>query len=552
MKKILTVLLGALMLVMGLSLCASAADGFSIISAADHAIGESGVAIYISDIPEGTEKIVFTINGVDCEPTLESPYVATIGYGLNEIYATAYGMDDELYAVTNTIEIYGNDYTAYQSIANHDFDNLSASQTIYSYTPTAADKSTVTNQKIDIGGDHKNVAWMKTENWVNREWSASRPELHTPDTNWFSKATDKNTFVYEIDVMPIQVGKEQILGTFYYRNSGSENKTFSPITFTDNGKVRVATSITSGLAGAPAMPEFDAPANEWITFRIIMDSVNEKILIVANDVVYSSFGFDSVQNSANAFDFSKTAAYCRFPVVIGSGGVPQNKPLEFYIDNIKYSASNCMKRYAVLSSTVTHDGESEGLDGFPLSGGKIKLEFSEEMAEIKKEDIVLEVNGDAISFDLAFDSDTNIAIITPLYTFIGREICKLSFENVKTAEGAPAQKTPSIEFTSALPPCAIAECTAGEIVPGENTEFSVTVRNTLPDDKDAMILLGLYKDGGLESVIARDAFCPTGEDTDFSTMLYIPEDYDTSGYKIVAYLVYKDSFYIIDSFEYQV
>ena len=56
MKKILTVLLGALIVIMGLSLFASAADGFSIISAADHAIGESGVAIYISDIPEGTEK----------------------------------------------------------------------------------------------------------------------------------------------------------------------------------------------------------------------------------------------------------------------------------------------------------------------------------------------------------------------------------------------------------------------------------------------------------------------------------------------------------------
>ena len=156
MKKVITALLGALIVIMGLSLCASAAGDFSITCAADYAIGQSGVAVYMKNIPADTEKVVFTINGEDCEPTMEVPYVATIDYGPNEIYATAYGAGDEVLSVTSSIEVFGNDYQSLSSIVNYDFDENSATQTIYSYTPTAADRATVTNEKTNI--INKNVA----------------------------------------------------------------------------------------------------------------------------------------------------------------------------------------------------------------------------------------------------------------------------------------------------------------------------------------------------------------------------------------------------------
>ncbi len=554
MKKLVTVSLLILVLTFAFATGTMADSGISIRTAVTHAAGGEGcyAMVYVED-STGASYYVYTVDGVDYEPTALTQYKAPINYGANEIYVTAYDSSDEVIAVSDKIEIYGNDYDNIGIIKNYDFDTDSASF-LMAGANGGGDKNSkdkVIGQKTDIGGTNNNVAWMKSENdYIG--WEAWRPELHVGDYNWFSRSGGKNTYVYEIDIMPIQVGKTVPLGVFYYQNSAATEKSFQPITFTNNGTVKLATSLSTTYPGAPAMPEFDAPANEWISFKIIMDSVNEEIIIFANGVAYSSFGFDSTETDANIFDFAKTAQKCRFPIIVGQNGVPAGQSLEFYIDNIRYGAANSIKRYAVSASTVMGDDETDGLDEFPLSGGKIKLEFSEEMGEIKKEDFILEVNGDAISFDLVFDADTNIAIITPLYTFIGREICKISYENVKTALGAPAQKTPSIEFGAALPPCAIARCTASEIIPGENMEFSVTVRNSTSDDKDAMVLIGLYKDGGLESVIASEALCPAGEDTDCSAELYIPEDYDTFGYKIVAYFMYKDSFFIIDFFDYQV
>ena len=550
MKKIVTIAILILVLTFAFAMNSMAESAVSLDTAVRYAFGGYEARVHVTDSTGEAVSYVYTVNGVDSEMTESAEYNAPIDFGVNELYVTAYDFSGNIIAVSDTIEITGNDYEKFSTLVNYDFDTVSATQTIYSYTPTAADKATITNEKLDIGGTHGKVAWMKSENWLNHEWSASRPELHTPDTNWFNKAAGKTAFIYELDVMPKQVGKEQGFGTFYYRNSASENKTFVPLTFTTDGKVRVVTSIGTSYSGAPEKPEFDAPADEWINFKFVMDSVNEEFIIMANGVVYSSFGFDSTENDANAFDFEKTAAYCRFPIVLGSSGVPEDKPLEFYIDNIKYEATNYVNRYAVSASTVTADGESEGLGGFPLSGASVKLEFSEVMEEITKEDITFEVNGDAIGFDFSFDSDTNTVIITPSYIFIGRENCKISYANVRTEDGAPSQKEPFIEFCSALPPCAVSECVTESIVPGEFSDFTVTVKNSTTDDKDAMILLGLYRDGGLESVIAGELYCTAGVDSSADVKLYIPEDYADSEYKTVAYLMYKNSFFIIDSLEY--
>ena len=277
------------------------------------------------------------------------------------------------------------------------------------------------------------------------------------------------------------------------------------------------------------------PVNEWVDVNIVIDNETKKYDVTIDGV--------QVVTGRSFADYLYT-----FQLPIHYDG---DECATYYLKDLMIAQYR--KPYTVTAYTVTDNGESDGLDAFPLSGASVKLEFSENMAEIKKDYISFEVNGNAINFDFSFDESTDTAIITPAYTFIGREKCRLSLnENVMIEGAASSQGTYLMEFDVDLPPYAISKCVTGGIVSGEDAEFEVTVRNSTSDDKDAIVLIGLYKDGGLESVIASEALCPAGEDTDCSAELYIPEDYDTFGYKIVAYLMYKDSFFIIDSFDYQV
>lgn len=551
MKKLATVSLIILVLTFAFAIGAMADSPISLTTVAKNAIGTYEAMVYANDSTNQAAYYVYTVNGVDSEPTNLPEYKAPIDYGVNEIYVTAYDSSDEVLGVSETIEIFGNDYGTFSKLVCYDFDNLSAS-----YLVTGADgggdKTKAKGSTTDLGGDHGKVAWLKSENDGDNSWRAWRVEMHNPDNNWFSKSGGKNIYLYELDVMSVQVGKDMSLGNFYYKNTADAEAGFIPFTYTTDGKLVIASSISATYSQAPSKPEADAPANEWINLKIIMDSVNEEIVLLVDDVVYSSFAFDSTDSNSGIFDFEKTAARCRYPLVIGRDGVPTGKTLEFYADNVTYKASNYVKRYDYEVSTVSADGEVQGLDAFPLSGGSIKIEFSEDMGTPEKNQFTLEANGSPISFEFSYDSETSTALLTPSGAFIGRESCKVSFNDLKTAEGAPSLKATSIEFSVDLPPYAIAQCSAGAINPGENAQFTVTARNALEEDRNSMILLGLYKEGGLESVIAGEVNCPAGQDGECDVEIYIPEDYNDAEYKIVAYLMYKDSFFIIDSFEYQV
>ena len=281
--------------------------------------------------------------------------------------------------------------------------------------------------------------------------------------------------------------------------------------------------------------------------QIVIDGVSEQVILIADGVVYSSFGFDST-SEANKLNFSKTGAYSRIPIVIGTGGVPSGKPLEFYFDNLKYSAANHIARYS--ADVAIFDKYGQQVTEFPYDGGSIELVFSENMGTVSKDNIKFMVNDVETDFDITYNNSTRTAVIVPNIKLVGREVCTVDYTLLTTLSGAGYIGKGYFNFDVELPPCAVVYDNSPAIVPGEDAEFVITIKNDLSAAKDGALLVGIYKDGGLESVETKALYCGGNTSATANVTVAIPEDYNADEYEIVTFFMYKNSYSIIDFLEY--
>lgn len=151
-----------------------------------------------------------------------------------------------------------------------------------------------------------------------------------------------------------------------------------------------------------------------------------------------------------------------------------------------------------------------------------------------------------IDFDFVFDAENDTVTITPYGAFLGREKCRVSFPDIKTGVGAIAKGDTFIEFTVDFPLCAILSCEADSVVPGEYATFDVEVRNTPDDSKDGIVMIAIYKDGGLERVGTAPLLCEGQTEESCEVSCFIPEGYNSDDYEMIAYYVYQNSLYVID------
>ncbi len=553
MKTILKVSILTLLMMLLICPASLASSPVTLETAVSYAPEGYAAMVYASDETGTATSYVYTVNGVDSEQTEETSFKASVVFGINEIYVTAYDADGDVIGVSDTIEIIGNEYASIQTHKLFDVDVVSP--TFRTNQGTQGDVSTVVSEAFDLSGSsdpenasHGKVIHLKSENPVNVGGARNADISYYNERKTFDAVykSGKNTMMYDMDIMPISVDKDSKILTVRYNNDSASTY---PFIFKTDGTVQVATSVDSTYVSDTIVPVFDAPLEKWINMQIIMDGVCEQIILIADGVVYSSFGFDTASKENLKLNLEKTCqmSYIMFAVEAGGMG-GEGKCNEFYVDNFAYKSTNHLIRYEFHSSAQKGDDSYE-LNAFPLDGASVVIEFSQDMEEILKEDVIFKVNGEEKDFDFSFDEGMDVIIITPIGEFLGRENCIVSFPKARTALGAMASGDDFVEFTVDFPPCAITKCETDSVVPGEYATFDVEVRNLLSDDKDGIIIVGLYKDGGLKRVGTTPAYCNGEDEKSGQVSVMIPEDYNEEDYDMIAYYVYQNSLYIIDFIE---
>lgn len=306
----------------------------------------------------------------------------------------------------------------------------------------------------------------------------------------------------------------------------------------DNKEVYNITVDTNGKLGGiwPAVYENDVlSANTWYNIRFVFDLKNGNYdFFIDGNTVFSDRALPEGLNDIKYFNLPRFMGYS------------SDSYSTFYLDDIKlFSSAN---PYTVSAYQVSDGSETEGLDSFPILGGKIKLAFSEEMREITKENFIFKVNGAEADFDIEFDSGGKKAVtITPKKEFTGREKCLLQIKDAFTVFGAEIFGEDTFEFDVASPDYGILSCEISEIIPGEDAEVSVTVKNHTGVSKQGLIIIGLTDARGrMISKASQVTESTDDENQNYTLNLKIPSDYNSENFKIVAYLATRNDFYELD------
>ncbi len=278
-------------------------------------------------------------------------------------------------------------------------------------------------------------------------------------------------------------------------------------------------------------------ANKWHKFKFDFDIDANTVDFIFDDVILQDdFALKKEFDGFQYFNLPRCMA-------IASG-----KYGTMYIDNLKlYTVTT---KYDVAVSAVV-DGETlDALDNFPLSGGSLKFEFSEKMADITKEMFTFTANGVSKDFDFQYDMDEKTVIITPTSPFKGREECVVSFDGVFTANGGGNKGKSSFEFNVTPPDYGIKDVNLPTFTAGEDATVQVTVNNRTATDRNEMVLVGIYNGNKLLSVGASSVTNLLGEEKTFDVTLSVHPDYVEQECNIRVYLVKPGTLYGYDSVKY--
>lgn len=307
----------------------------------------------------------------------------------------------------------------------------------------------------------------------------------------------------------------------------------------DNKEVVGVTVGTDGKLGGiwPVVFENDVLcANSWYNMKFVFDLKNGSYAFYLDGAtVFTNKALPEGMNDISYFNLPRYMGYS------------EESYSTFWLDDIKlYSSAD---PYTVSAHTILGDSENEGVDLFPITGGKIKLAFSEEMREIIKDNITFTVNGSPVDFELEFDdSQKKSVIITPCTSFLGRERCSLEIKDALTVFGAGMFGEGSFDFEIAPPDYGILSCEISEMTPGGEAQIAVTIKNHTGASMDGLIIVAITDQKGR---MVSKASCVTesvsDENVTGNLSLEIPTDYNFETFKITAYLTDIADFYELDS-----
>ena len=308
---------------------------------------------------------------------------------------------------------------------------------------------------------------------------------------------------------------------------GNDNKEVYEITVGTNGKLGIW----------PTVYENDVlSVDTWYNIRFVFDLKNGKYSFFLNDdTVFSGRALPAGLNDIKFFNLPRFMGYS------------SDSYSTFYLDNIKlYSSAN---PYTVSANTVFGDSETEGLESFPISGGKIRLDFSEEMRDITKDNIIFTVNDSEADFDVEFDSSSKKSVtIIPEKDFSGREKCSLEIKDALTLFGAGMFGDNIFEFEVAPPDYGISAFEISDIILGEESEINVTIKNDTGMSKQGLIIISLTDAmGRMVSKSSQVTESADGKTQSHTLDLKIPSDYNSDDFEITAYLTTTADFYELDS-----
>ncbi|MBR5508021.1 MAG: hypothetical protein IKV88_08250 [Clostridia bacterium] len=276
--------------------------------------------------------------------------------------------------------------------------------------------------------------------------------------------------------------------------------------------------------------------NKWHKFKFDFDvDANTVDFYFDDEILQDDFALNAAFEGFQYFNLPRCM------------GITAGKYGTMYVDNLKlYTVTT---KYDVSVSKDDNGEISDDLNNFPLSGGSLKFEFSEKMADITKEMFSFISNGIEKDFDFEYDTEENTVVITPSSPFKGREECVVSFDGVFTANGGENKGENFFEFTVTPPDYGIKSVNLPVFVPGENATVQITVNNRTSDDRSEMVLVGIYKDNKLLTVGAASAINPAGEEKTFDVNLSVHPDY-TEDCNVRVYIVKPGTLYGYDSIIY--
>ncbi len=308
---------------------------------------------------------------------------------------------------------------------------------------------------------------------------------------------------------------------------GNDNKEVVGVTVDTNGKLGIWPTVYENDTLSP---------DTWYNVRFVFDFKGGTYDFLLNDdTVFSDRALPEGLNDAKYFNLPRFMNYS--PDFYST----------FYLDNIKlFSSAN---PYTVSAHTVFGDSETEGLDSFPISGGKIKLSFSEEMREITKDNITFKVNDVDEDFDVEFDFEGKKAVtIIPKNEFFGREKCSLEINDALTYFGAGIFGEGVFEFDVTAPDYGIESFEISAVSPGEDAEASVIIKNHTGYEKRGLVIIALTDSRGrMISKTSQVTESATAENQSHTLDLKIPSDYNPDDFGITAYLTTIADFYELDS-----
>lgn len=274
--------------------------------------------------------------------------------------------------------------------------------------------------------------------------------------------------------------------------------------------------------------------NQWYKFKFDFDVAENTVDFYVDDELLQ-------ENHALSPDFDGFT-YFNLPRCMG---ITTGKTGTTYIDNCKlYTVTT---KYDVSVSKDDNGEISDDLNNFPLSGGSLKFEFSEKMADITKEMFSFISNGIEKDFDFEYDTEENIVVITPTSPFKGREECVVSFDGVFTANGGGNKGKSSFEFNVISPEYGIASVEIPELVSGEDATVDVTICNRTDAKRDEMILVGIYKENKLLSVGCISTSNEIGEEKTYSVTLPVHDEYTSEDCIVKVYLSKPGTLFGYDS-----
>ncbi|MBE7050300.1 MAG: hypothetical protein E7394_05955 [Ruminococcaceae bacterium] len=515
MKKILTLIITALMLVQAFALPSFAEDTITIAfdgAYSDDTLPGTKLGVICEDV-SAMGDVKYYLNGEEVQATqTDDGFTVESVAGKNEIQVKVFSGDDYETPIMTS------------NVITKEFANLEKvktfSQDDFTFDGTSAYDTTQFFNVSLASGEFENV-----DNTL-KITATERRTIGLPgeSAKWtFQNELSKGGCMYlTYDIKTDMAARKRLLYV--------DTKKGNVDSFINGPFLEKDGSLTGLPASYAKLRNFDFTGDEWHNVEIVVDVANliydvyiDNIQVVTDGVMDANSGTPGYVYIAQNWDRVQS---------------------EYYLDNVEIS--QLAKSYTITPYTEINGETIEGLSDFPLSGGCAKFVFSETMPAFVEDNVTFTVDGKDADFDFYFDTDENAACITPLAEFSGREECRVSFANMKSNLGASSFGDRTFVFNVCPPIFGIATSEISVSSETSTLDAQIVINNLTEDDKNASVLICIYKDSKLIKTYSKSiqAFAGTGAECEIEGAL--PEGFTEGEFEFVTYLMDKDTFFAVD------